>query len=549
MHLPLRSRHAVWLALLGCAALVLGACHKRGLCRRDSDCDTSQVCFADGCGDPARGIRVEVSTQSAAGALAQDLALDDIPARQDIVASSPGVLQASIQFLDGNPPQAIPYNNSIAIRGRGESEIIPGVSRTFEATLAPGRELSAAGSCGASFCLPVNAGIYSITANTLDPLIPPATTQTRTAVRPGSISAVDFLFGPLTNPQIVVQVNGPTSPPTDLAIQAFSDPVASRPLSQRRPAGPGVSLQLSPAVLLNSSFVVQVAPLDPLAVVPQKTFGPFPSTTNPAPLNLDMGDFGAPVLVTGRIVDSQGVGLSGATVYVDGRVGGGGTFRSQGVLTDDTGSFSLNTLRSAPDSNSTVWVIPPAQSGSGILRVRRAIEGTGSVSIGDLVCPDKVIVQGKIFKSDDSNAPGVRVMAVPIQALNGLPLPGNGDQASTDGESSFSLKLDPATYRLDFIPSDQLPRASRFVAIAADPNPSGGYRPIQLSDFALSKGRRLTGNVFAPPSPNESVRVAPFTSLRFFRLINDLDGRPSSVLLAETVSDARGAYSVSLPSR
>lgn len=548
MPLPLRSPHAAWLALLGCGALVLGACHKSGLCRRDSDCDPSQVCFADGCGDPAQGIRVEVSTQSTSGAFAQDLALDDIHARQDIVVSSPGVLQASIQFLDGNPPQAMPYNNSIAIRGRGESEIIPGVTRTFEATLAPGREVGAGGSCGASFCLPVNAGVYSITANTLDPLIPPATTQTRTAVRPGSTSIVDFLLGPLTNPQIVVQVNCPSSQ-TGLAIQAFSDPVAARPLSQRRPACPGVSLQLSPAVLLNSSFVVQVAPLDPLAVVPQKTFGPFPSTTNPAPLTLEMGEFGGPVLVTGRIVDSQGVGLSGATVYVDGRVGGGGTFRSQGVLTDDTGSFSLDTLRSAADSNSTVWVIPPAQSASGILRLRRAIEGTGSVSIGDLVCPDKVVVQGKIFKSDDSNAPGVRVIAVPIQALNGLPLPGNGDQASTDGESSFSLKLDPAAYRLDFIPGDQLPRASRFVAIAPDPNPSGGYRPIQLSDFALSKGRRLTGNVLAPPSPNESVRVAPFTSLRFFRLINDLDGRPSSVLLAETVSDARGAYSVSLPSR
>jgi hypothetical protein len=55
--------------------------------------------------------------------------------------------------------------------------------------------------------------------------------------------------------------------------------------------------------------------------------------------------------------------------------------------------------------------------------------------------------------------------------------------------------------------------------------------------------------VSAPISPDDSARPAPFTSLRFFRLINDLDGRPSSVLLAETVSDARGTYSVSLPSR
>jgi hypothetical protein len=490
-----------------------------------------------------------VSSQSSAGLLAQDLALDDVRARQDIEVSFPGVLQGSIQFLDGNPPQAMPYSNSIAIRGRGESEIIPGVTRTFEVTLAPARGGTPGTSSGGLFSLPVNAGVYAITANTLDPLIPPATTQTRTAVRPGTTSTVDFFLGALTTPEVLVRISGSPSNPSGLALQAFSDPLASRPLSHRVPAGPGVNLQLSPAVLLNPSFVVQVAPLDPLALVPQKIFGPFPSSATPPPLNLEMGNFGLPAVVTGRIVDSQGVGISSATVYVDGRVGGGGTFRSQGVLTDGVGRFALSTLRSAPDSNSTVWVIPPAQSGSGILRLQRAIDGGATVALGNLACPDKIVVQGKIFKSDDSNAPGVRVSAVPIQALNGLPLPGNGDQTTTDAESSFSLKLDPAIYRLDFIPSVALPRASRFVAIAPEANPSGGYRPVQLSDFALSRGRGITGNVSAPTSPDDSARPAPFTSLRFFRLINDLDGRPSSVLLAETVSDARGTYSVSLPSR
>jgi hypothetical protein len=489
-----------------------------------------------------------VSSQSSAGLLAQDLALDDVHAQQDIAASFPGMLQGSIQFLNGSPPQPTPYDNSVAIRGRGESEIIPGVTRTFEVTLAPGRDGNPGSTSGGLFALPVNAGVYAITANTLDPLIPPAVTQTRTAVRPGSISIVDILLGALTTPEVFVRIIGPSSP-SGLAIQAFSDPVATRPLSQRVPAGSGVNLQLSPAVLLNPSFVVQVAPLDPLALVPQKTFGPFPSTLTPPSQNLDMGNFGLPAVVTGRIVDSQGVGISSATVYVDGRVGGGGTFKSRAVLTDEAGRFSLNTLRSAPDSNSTVWVIPPAQSGSGILRLRRAIDGADTIAIGNLICPDKIVVEGKIFKSDDSNAPGVQVIAVPIQSLNGLPVPGNGDQAVTDAESSFSLKLDPAIYRLDFIPSAQLPRASRFVAIAPEANPSGGYRPVQLSDFALSKGRRITGTVTAPTSPNDNARLAPFTSLRFFRLINDLDGRPSSVLLAETVSDARGTYSVSLPSR
>ena len=169
--------------------------------------------------------------------------------------------------------------------------------------------------------------------------------------------------------------------------------------------------------------------------------------------------------------------------------------------------------------------------------------------IGFFTCPDKVVVQGNLFKADGSAAPNVRVVAVPITALPGKPLPASGAQTTTDETSSFTIRLDPATYRLDFIPTEQLPRVSRFVTVTAEPDSSGNFRALQLSDFTLSKGRRVTGNVFAFADPDASqAALAPSASVRFFRLVQ-FDGKQSSVLLGETVSDGRGMYSLTLPTR
>ncbi len=181
------------------------------------------------------------------------------------------------------------------------------------------------------------------------------------------------------------------------------------------------------------------------------------------------------------------------------------------------------------------------------------IRGT-TTALGNIACPDKVIAQGNVYTNDEANAPGVRVMAVPIQALpcppRSCPLPGAGDQTTTDDTGAFSLKLDPAIYRLDFIPGGQLPRTSRFAAVPADPAPSGGYRPVQIADVFLSKARKITGVVSAVATQEIGIpTIAPLTRLRFFRVTTDVDGRLSSILLAETVTDSTGSYSVYLPTR
>ena len=143
------------------------------------------------------------------------------------------------------------------------------------------------------------------------------------------------------------------------------------------------------------------------------------------------------------------------------------------------------------------------------------------------------------------------VIAAPIQQLNtDHPLPGAGDQTTTDETGAFSLKLDPAIYRLDFIPRGQLPRTSRFAAVPADPASAGGYRIVQIADVFLSKARKITGVVSAVASQEIGTpSIAPLTRLRFFRVTTAVDGRLSSTLLAETVTDSTGRYSVYLPSR
>jgi len=484
-----------------------------------------------------------------AGRASRDIALDEVHSRQDLQLSYPPTLLGSITARASDPPRFLPYaEDAVAILGQGESEIIPGLTRTFDITLPTG-DFNPEGSLrlDGTFTIAVSPGVYSITASTLDPNLPPASAVATTTLRSGEISRVYLVLG-LLRPSVPLRVE--IREPGEFEVQALSDAISLRPLSQRVTVSPTgqTDLYLSPAVHDNLTFVVHVSPRDPAALIPQKTFGPFPTNPTPSSLDLAMGGYGDPVTVSGTVVDAHGAAIAAVTVYVDGPVGGGGTFRSQSVQTDDAGTFSLTTLASASGSTSNFWAIPPAQSGSGILRSSLAIRGP--MALGNIACPNKVIAQGNVYTNDESSAPGVRVMAAPIQPLPGHPLPGAGDQTTTDETGAFSLKLDPAIYRLDFIPRGQLPRTSRFAAVPADPASAGGYRTVQIADVFLSKARRITGVVSAVASQEIGTpSIAPLTRLRFFRVTTAVDGRLSSTLLAETVTDSTGRYSVYLPSR
>jgi len=168
-------------------------------------------------------------------------------------------------------------------------------------------------------------------------------------------------------------------------------------------------------------------------------------------------------------------------------------------------------------------------------------------TVGTFFCPEKVQVDGNVVLANGTNAVAVAVAAQPIAAIAGHPLPSSVARGTTDQNGIYILYVDPAVYRLDFAPRGQLPRLSRFVTIVGEPADSG-FKPVEIEPVTLSNGRRLTGTLYFAPTAGVNSPVAGVASVRFFRLSTDTSA-PASVLLAETVSDPSGSYSVILPAR
>lgn len=256
-----------------------------------------------------------------------------------------------------------------------------------------------------------------------------------------------------------------------------------------------------------------------------------------------MGDFGTPVTLRGRVIDQDGQPVPQATVYVQGKVGGGGQYSSRKVLTDTNGVFEFLTLPSAPDSSMTLYAAPPPGSSAGLTLKPVTVPRGSTTLVQDVACGPRMKVRGRLQLPDGSQwAPGVKVVAESVGELPGWPRPSFIVEAlrPTDDQGRFELALDPGQYRFDFIPTDGLPRVSRIVTV----------RPgevQELTTFTLSKGRRISGLV-SITGQRVMQPAAPYASVRFFRVVN-VEGKPSSLLLAQTLTDQNGTYSTSLPTR
>src|SRR5262249_40981467 len=337
------------------------------------------------CGNPGKDIRAEITPNSSVGRYAQDLAIDEISARVDLHAPGPAILEGLIRF---DPPPLETPNVSllVAVRGQGESELIPGVLRSFHSNVRPDHP------SGSNYALAASSGVYSVTGNAsatgssdID-LPPPLFTQASTILRSGKIR-LDLRFAAAPTYRVQGLLTGDSLP--EMQVQALSDATTLKPVSQRVAATGGFTLVLPPSVYQTRSFVIQAMPKDPSALAAQKIFPPVAVIDNPPALNLDMGPYGDAVELSGMILGLHGQPVANASVYVEGVVGGGGTFKSQAVLTDENGTFSrLTTLRSAPTGTSTLWVIPPSLSSAGILKTTVAVRKQGPLRV--FTCPGDV---------------------------------------------------------------------------------------------------------------------------------------------------------------
>jgi hypothetical protein len=522
----------------GCAYLPDGdPAESRLVCRSDAECAEGQVCFADGCGDPGQNIVVEVTPNPKAGLHAQDFVVENLRPQQNLELFGAATLQGEVRretLMSMPGAETVAYSSTVSLRVSGESLLIPGVTRRYEATLVPDN---------GSYQLAVGSGSFTVTLLTADPQVPPVVDSR--LVEPGGTVPLNFVLpaaASLVRLAGKVVRQGTVLVDADLEVQAVDESL--RPLSQRVPVTRGTGefvLALSPSASALTHVLVQVTAPRTGELVPQKTFtvNPRPGVTAP----LELGDYGEPVAVLGRLVDRDGKPVAGASVYLQGKVGGGGQFRSRSVLTSTEGRFELSALPSHPDTPLTLYAVPPATSASGITLQSTAIP-RGGTTLKDIICENKVVLEGSLLRPEGLPAAGARVLAEPVGAVPGWPRPAVSVEAesATDEDGVYRIRLDPGEYRFDFVPGENLPRVSRFVTVLPT-------SMTQLAPFTLSKGRRITGLVTMSDRELQGLTPGvPYASVRFFRVVN-VEGQPTAVLLTQAVADSAGSYAATLPTR
>jgi hypothetical protein len=529
------------LAGAGCALLDEEPDPSLLVCRSDDECAANEVCFPDGCGDPGPDIVVEVTPNPEDGLHAQDFRVEDLRPEQNLELFGPArvrgrvVRATSLPGPDGGVATR-PYSEPLRLRATGESLLLPGVVRQYDATLVP---------INGTWELPVGTGDFTVTLTAEDRDVPPVTGASR--VEPGASVPLELL---LPAADTVARLSGTVERTPGVLVDAPLEvqvlDAELRPLSQRVPVTRGTgAFRLAiprdaarlPAVLL------RVTASGEAPWVPQKTFTVDPRLPLAAPLTL--GDYGTPVRVTGRVLGLDGRPVAGATVALRGEVGGGGTFHGPLATTTAEGRFSVDTLPSAPGGTLSLVVVPPPGT-AGLTVVPVEVPRTGA-SLPDTLLPDRRIVTGTLLLPDsDAPAPGVRIVAEPVGQVPGWPRPAAGGEAqgTTDEAGLFRLRLDPAVYRVDFIPEENLPRVTRVITVL----PGSDATEQKLATFPLQKGRTVNGRVLSGDADAGTAHGLPYASIRFYRVVT-LEGRPTTVLLSQAVSDQQGRYSALIPVR
>ncbi len=549
------------LVLSACAA---GGMHPTGMppCLSNDECSGTQICLADGCADPAKGMVVEVTGDMTAGQYSRDVEIPDggLTPVLDFPLGPP--LQMTGEFQrerssSVDPTNREAYTSKVLVRANGQSDLLPSVARAYQSTFQPE---------GGVFSMFMGAGRFQVVAYPDDTSVPPAFISDFT-VPSANGDHVTFVFpsveGAVTLSGRLLKRRVSTVPPMDLAVttvamdlQAF-DPVTLRPLSQRIPVSSGLPGSRGDFVLTMAAeardlplILLRATPRDTGAMVPTKSFTV--SAPLPSAVTLELGDFGdALPRVSGQVLADDGTPVANATVVIEGAVGGGGTFRSRLATTDSSGGFALDLLANDPQTPFTVTVVPPPNlewaTVRTAIRVETKLGGTPTLTPSQIRCPSRVAVSGTVYRADSEDpAVGAKVIAVALGDDTSRSLALEDVEGVVDSAGRFNLWLDPGRWQIDLVPVDDTSaRLGRIVTVAA---PLGvPATTFDVGTLTLPRGRKVTGTVTSG-APNRGVNVVPYATLRFFR-VTQVGGRPASVLLGQAVADGRGQYSVLLPVR
>lgn len=528
-------------------------------CLTDSDCSAGLICFPDGCGDPTRGLAVEITGGSTVGLFPQDFEVEQLGTTQDFDIKGPLSIVGSFQrerTAGVDPSQRSIYIDEVLVRASGESAVLPGLARNYQARFA----MTDRG----TFSMNVGQGKFTVTAFPASLEVPPQT-FTNVSVSPDAGATVNFAFASvegaitLSGRLIKKKITIPT--PSELYVtqdamdlQAI-DPATGEPLSQRiqtstgRPGARGdFILVMSPRANQLPAIELVASARETGALVPTRRFllsPPFSTS-----VTLELGDFGEPVrMVPGQVLGADGQPLAGATVVIEGRVTGGSTFRSRLATTETDGSFLLDLL--PPDESFTLTVFPRPGVRSAVtqqqVKVKNAPGSKPSLDPPTVRCTERIAVSGQVRLPD--GAPAVMLAVRAIETSTGKrPLPLEDVDALTDLEGKYELALDPGNWRIEFTPAVELPQTSRLITVSAAAASNGTMTSSQtFAPITLPRGRRLTGTVTSTLSARGSQPLVN-AQVRFFR-VTRIEGKPAAVLLAAGVTNGVGTYTVVLPTR
>lgn len=564
------------------ALLALGGCGKptsaqsEVRCVTDADCPSSQLCFAEGCGDPGRNIVVEVEGGAINGQFARDFALEAGTLGKTSNFSVGGPLSVNGEFqrersASSNPFDRAPYTESVVVRVVGESMLLPGITRIYEERFASPER--------GAFEMNVGQGAFVITAMAGDRTVPPATDSVQV---PGMESSVTFVFpavdgAPAITGQLIKKIDNTLLPPepvlvsTSFALRQLPVPTidlqlfdvsTNQPLSQRFPISSQTgefAITVSPEARNRTNLILVASPREPGVAVPTKRFVLDPQVSTA--ISLEYGDFGEGADLEGTILDSMGMPIAGAQVVLEGTVVGDGTFRSKIVATDARGVFKVSSLGSKSDGSFQLTVMPPKGSRAAYtqrnvtVRVSKmsGAEPTATLSPSSLTLDDRLIAKGFVTRpgSNEKPASGVFVRAtLQLESRTSTDgskaLPVEPAETITGEDGTFELPLDPGVWRFEYVPGELLPISSRLVTVKPVIDDMGKKSTTQtLVPVELSFGRTVTGNVTGTGT-GTSEQPVPFSRLRFFR-VTTVEGRPASILLGTSIADERGRYQVVLP--
>ncbi len=551
---------ALALVAAGCASSRISAA-SLPTCENDAQCAAGQLCYAEGCGDPGKNVVVEVSGGSLTGQHARDFPIADGTLARSTDFNLGTALTVSGEFQRErteipNPTNRAVYAETVLVRAVGESLLIPGIQRTYEARFdSPER---------GRFQMNVGAGRFELTALPADRSVPPLQVPDVEVHAQASSASITFAFpaadgapiiaGQLAKALSSTLIPGQPVPLTmsNVEVQLF-DATTRQPLSQRFPVASTTGefqIAASPEAVHRSALLLVAGPREVGTPAPTKSF--LLATPLPSAVLLEYGDFGPAKAVTGRVVDAKGAPVAGAQVFLEGLVAGDGTFRSLIVETNGEGAFTLEALASRQTGSFTLSIAPPMNSPSAYTRKQVTVtiaDGEATLSPDVVTLDERLLVRGRVLGPDGTPAQSVGVRATIQEAASSAgerTLPREPAQAVSDAEGAFELRLDPGVWRFEYYPGQSLPLASRLVTVNPTVDALGLPLPtFDLPTVSLANGRRVTGEVTGVMGTRVGAPL-PYAQLRFFRA-TWVEGRPSAILLGTAVADERGRYEIVLP--